>query len=475
MQTTQKFGDVIVRCAIAILAIALSGSNSSSATPPVSEPPAPTKAPASLSASQRAPYSADEKHPWNELHREFFVRTSRDGGQHLHTTDPHLYRGGTWLLEGKSHETAIRLLDRFLASSSDRLIDHAAKRLMLQRDLWGAFDYAAWYPDDWVFKSSREPAAKTLRGRLARSIGRLALEPGEIDALQDNYAQAVKERTFLPDYEPSHPERPFLPDSLFDAHGPWVRFHEATAEPMASRHFDGAGGRAAHVIFLRLPEGREATEAYLAGLSRDTITEYSAQGEAEANEQEVARFGVIPKRWRPITQFPQGTMVAMVRRALAVDSESKLRATPITELVQIRVYRRIPCDPRANKLNGDFGEQDVFEFALDRQELYAGRPGLRLVGPDALIESFERREPDPYADDARRVDAISCTRSCIECHQAPGVYSMLSMERGFNNPLGVKFREYAWDVEMRYTTMAKVKGYEWGLLQGLLEGAPRGR
>ena len=39
------------------------------------------------------------------------------------------------------------------------LIGEPLKRLYFQRDLWAAFDYAAWYPDDWVFKSKFEPAA----------------------------------------------------------------------------------------------------------------------------------------------------------------------------------------------------------------------------------------------------------------------------------------------------------------------------
>ena len=31
------------------------------------------------------------------------------------------------------------------------------------------------------------------------------------------------------------------------------------------------------------------------------------------------------------------------------------------------------------------------------------------------------------------------------------------------------FRTYAWDVEMKYTVGAKVKQFDWGLLQGKLE------
>src|SRR5207247_1802110 len=105
-------------------------------------------------------------------------------------TDPLLYEGGTFLLEGETHRRAVTLLDQFLAKPGDRPTDDPLKRLFLQRDLWAAFDYAARYPDEWVFQSKDEAAAVALRNRLAKAIGRLALVDREIAALPDNYALA---------------------------------------------------------------------------------------------------------------------------------------------------------------------------------------------------------------------------------------------------------------------------------------------
>jgi hypothetical protein len=399
------------------------------------------KAPKSADA-RLAPYAADEEDLWNRLHRALFVRTARDGGPRTHATDPLLYRGGTFLLEGEPHRRAVGLLDEFLAAPG-RSIDEPLKRLFFQHDLWAAFDYVAWYPDDWVHHSRHEPAAIALRTRLAKAIGRLALEGGEIDKLPDNYALAVKSKAFPSDHDPAHPARPFLPADLFDAAGPWVRFHEQTALPMAERHFAGAGGRAAHVIFIRLPAGRTATMQYLKELGRDSIK-----------------------------QFPTGTMVAMVRRALTVDRSAKVRVTPVTELVQVRVYRRIPANPHAPREEGDFGEQDVCEFVLDRAALFAGKHGLRAVGPEEPIESFDRSEGDPFVrPDAPPASTSRETqlKSCIQCHQAPGIYSVLSMRRGLRQAQREIFPTYAWDVELSYTVHAKVTQFNWGLLQGLLE------
>jgi len=272
----------------------------------------------------------------------------------------------------------------------------------------------------------------------------LALGDREFEALPDNYALAVKSKQYPAARDPEHPERPFLPPDLFDPTGPWVRFHEETAEPMARQHFDGAGGRAVHVIFLRLPGGRATTERYLKELNRDSVK-----------------------------QIPPGTMVAMVRRALAVDRSAKVRVTPVTELVQIRVYGRIPADPRAN-FHGDFGEQDVYEYVLDRMKLFAGQHGLRAVGPDDPAEPFARSD-DPFErrgrSDRPPADERMMPRlkTCIQCHQAPGVHSVLSMRPGLRGRDAEVFRTYAWEVEIDYTVKEKVKRFDWGLLQGKLE------
>jgi hypothetical protein len=389
-----------------------------------------------------APYAPDPDHLWNRLHRALFVRAAPDGSPRVHATDPLLYEGGTFLLEGEPHRRAVALLDEFLAGPGDRPVDDPLKRLFFQRDLWAAFDYAAWYPDDWVNHSRHEPAAVALRTRLARAVGRLALGGREIDALPDNYALAVKSKRYPADHDPDHPGRPFLPADLLDPAGPWVRFDETGAGPMTPRHFAGAGGRAAHVVFLRLPGGRAETERYLKALDRDTVK-----------------------------QFPPGTMVAMLRRALAVDRSAKVRVTPVTELVQVRVYRRIPKDPRAN-FHGDFGEQDVYEFVLDRGALFAGRHGLRSVGPEDPAEPFARDGANDPFERAARPDAPrgeAQLKTCIQCHQAPGVHSVLSMERGLREGHAEVFRTYAWDVEMNSTVRAKVNKFNWGLLQGMLE------
>src|SRR5687768_1618457 len=116
-----------------------------------------------------SPYAPEAARLWNRLHRALFVRTAADGTARTHVTDPLLYRGGTFLLEGDSHRHAVKLLDEFVGTAGAEG-DDPRKRLLLQRDLWAAFDYVAWYPDDWVHHSKHERAAVALRRGLATAI-----------------------------------------------------------------------------------------------------------------------------------------------------------------------------------------------------------------------------------------------------------------------------------------------------------------
>jgi hypothetical protein len=185
------------------------------------------------------PYDANPQHLWNRLHRALFARAIPGGsGLRVHRADPLLFRGGKFLLDGEPHRLAIATLDEFLAGDAGAMsVKDPLKRLFLGHDLWAAFDYVAWYPDDWVFRRQFEPAAIALRRRLARAIERLALDDREIGALPDNYAVAVRSKQYPTDHDPQRPQQPFLPPDLFDPNGPWVRFHEAAAGPMAREHF----------------------------------------------------------------------------------------------------------------------------------------------------------------------------------------------------------------------------------------------
>lgn len=404
-----------------------------------SKQPKPVSRGSSSTKPDETPYQSSL---WNRVHRELFLRTGASGGIYSHELDPLLYRGGTYLLKGEKYQSVIKHLDALLVSPGDLLREPLMERFYFQRDLWAVFDYLSWYPDDWVHQSRDEMAARNIRVRLARIIGSLSHSMDEIKNLPDNYRMAVDSGDFSINYGIENPGQSFLPPGLFDRDGSWVRIHDLDPAPMAGEHFEESGGRAAHVIFIRLPGGRAETENYL---------------ETSGGER--------------IQPFPEGTMVAMIRRAMAIDQSWKLYVTPVTELVQIRVYRRISNDSRAN-LGGDFGAQDVYEFILDRSKLFSGSHGLRPVKPGVPAHSFRRSTSDPFdltRPSTSGTKAETQLQSCIQCHQAPGIHSVLSMQRGLNAKGQGNFTTYRWDVEMNFSIRAKASRFDWGLLQGMLE------
>ena len=164
-------------------------------------------------------------------------------------------------------------------------------------------------------------------------------------------------------------------------------------------------------------------------------------------------------------------MVAMVRRALIVDDQSKIRVSPLTESVQIRIYRTISKNPNAAKEEGNPGIQDVCEFMLNRSELFAGKHGLRPLGPQDRpvgFGPFRQHYTDPLVTMVHSMPALG---SCTSCHQQPGIYSVESIARGFSSHahnFGAKV--YDFNVNASYMVKWKYRQFNWGLLQGLLEG-----
>src|SRR5262249_14709342 len=155
----------------------------------------------------------------------------------------------------------------------------------------------------------------------------------------------------------------FLAPDLFDPKGPWVMLSARGGRPIAVDHASFFSGRSVFLIFMRLPGGRTATLDYLKSL-------YSF-----ANPWLPERpfpVGVMPNPNVP--QFPPGTQLALVRKAMLIDTEGKLQPSSIVEDIQIRVHRTIPTEILGG-LNLDRNEArtalDVFEFKFSRSQLFA--------------------------------------------------------------------------------------------------------
>jgi hypothetical protein len=92
--------------------------------------------------SKRALYDSNPDHLWNRLHEALFVREGPDGltygRDHL---EPLLWTGSKHLLEEKSNNRAVAVLEEFLKNHAEKLIKDPLKRAVLQRDLWLVFNW----------------------------------------------------------------------------------------------------------------------------------------------------------------------------------------------------------------------------------------------------------------------------------------------------------------------------------------------
>jgi len=392
-------------------------------------------------------YDRDPNHVWNRLYRSLYRRIDRDGKEYGYDEiDPLLWPGTKYLLNQPANQQAVAILDEFLATHAERKIREPLKRAMLQRDLWAVFDWTAQV-------AAESPAKSTLQIKIVQVMKRLALSLAEISALPDTYREAVKATAFPATYDSNKGKQAFLPADLLDPKGSWISVSPRdSATPVAPGHAEAFSERSIFRVFIRLPGGRNATLNYL---------------------QELAEF---PQHWLPdqeppaprlavrgnprVPQFPAGTQLALVRQMVLIDSDGNLRPTNIIESIQIRVHRivsnKLPesfFDGRIEAVNG----MDTYEFKLSRPGLFsADTGGLRSVtAGEKEFTIFSSHGLDAFEQGDIAVEPL---KACVNCHTAPGIYSV----RSHGGDL-VPSRDQ--NQEPNATTSLKTSRPDWGLLQ----------
>ncbi|MBV9125145.1 MAG: hypothetical protein JO112_17455, partial [Planctomycetes bacterium] len=377
------------------------------------------------------------------------------------------------LLTGRSHEDALRLLDEFWTKGGDRQIHDPLKRAVLQHDLWTVFEWTA-HPFGYHSGTEEYPAARrALQQRLAQAIHRLALPASVMASLPDNYAAAVKSRAFATRFDPQQPEKPFLPDDLFDPQGPWVCAGSSSnfgPTPVALAHTRFYSGRSVFLAFLHLPGDRKATLDYL-----NKLNNVPSPWVLQPRQPNTVHTGDLFDLSPHLPQFPVGTQVALVRQMVLPTDAGQLAATPITESVQFRVYRRIgtklqESDPETEQ------SQSFFEFDLQRADLFAGQAGgLHPVPADeaAYITLQNITGSDDFFESSgeRRVSHLCpVLKTCVACHGGPGIYSVNSFNGRFSGHLGHQVDLALWPSDVPHERQEvltwKQQQYDWGLLQG---------
>jgi hypothetical protein len=422
-------------------------------------------------------YDPNPIHIWNRLYDALLVREGPTGAKYgADSLDPLLWRDTKHLLRQPSHKHALLILDQFLQTHAEKLIQGPVKRAVLQRDLWAVFDWSVQREPNDEGEPSYEKERQELQIRLAEVLRRLALTSKEVESLPDNYAEAVASGVFAKEYDPAHRDRVFLPPDLFEPSGPWVLISGNGSEPVAKQHVSEFSGRSRFLVFVRLPGGRKSTLDYFQTLWN------------------------VPQPWIPLSpandqivvnpdlpQFPAGTQVALVRQITLFDDHGNLIPAPITGSVQIRVYRAITASKEERYESENFeelttrGGQAFYEIVLSRPQLFANKAGgLRATGPDE--REFSVRADDPFEPLAKNLIPLRLRTQpiflqCAICHSAGGINSLESRSRLLKpNPLQHDFAGKAhgprwWEYDQAINW--KHDRYEWGLLTGYWRSSSR--
>jgi hypothetical protein len=395
-------------------------------------------------------FAAQAEHVGNRLRHVLYTRAADDG-------KPYVYEGletpmastSHFLIDGPSHKDAIAELDQFLRTDADRQIKDPLKRALLLRDLWYVFDQTAQpfeaKEDGESGSGARLLRRRTLQKRLAQVMRRLELSAEEIKALPDNYTLAVKSGAFARDLTEVRRDRPYLPPDLLRPDSPWILVtsadHPRGQALAAPQHAAFAGGRSVFLVFLKLPEGRKATLAYLGRLAASK---------------------------KPV-QFPDGTQVGLMRLMVLVNDQGRLQLTLVTESLQLRVFPTMK-------------EPEALELVLDRKALLSGRAGslraLTVRDEDYFNFGTHFNVMDPFEGRHTRLAANRPLSSCSTCHSGAAgqdnIYGIFSIRTfGFGEDWrGAAPTDLA--SQLNETLDHKRTSYAWGLYQGLRESEPRG-
>jgi len=390
------------------------------------------------------PYSPDPDHIWNRLQRALIVRTGPDGSLWgCDEVDPLLWFDTKYVLTGERHTGAMQALDEFIETHAERLVSDPLKRALLQRNLWAVF---LWLTRGETFKAQRE----RLEQRIATVMTSIALTPEEIVRLPGNFSVDAEAAGGL--------ELPAVDRG-------WALISRDDRNPAAPIHA-AALPRSVFLVYLRMPAGTNA----------DTYIEEWRRFSRTHTDDRCDEHPCFPP------QLPVGTDVALVRRAMLIDTAARPRVSPLTESVQLRRYAAV--DPSMPVFVRRPADQLRAEFRLSQRALLKGESSLRVVGPDEsdfpqfatqgqdwfeereapLVRAFTRQKP--YGP------TTNTLQSCVPCHSGPGVMSFTTYSRSHvvapGEPMFVSIHRGDAGQEIAKQLEALLRDPSWRKLQPLM-------
>jgi len=424
-------------------------------------------------------YDSDAEHLWNRLFAVFYIRPSElpsrpeypQDSTKLDAWDRKLRAGELtpgpvvkrleggdsmgllawprtrYYSEPGTFARADKLLEEFIATRGERLIDDPLKRAFLQRDLWAVFDHLAgqniarygdgdlirrgalnrnvygYEPDEVPFD---DPEAIERRGILCRKLAviiqRLALPPAVIQALPDTYAAAVRSGHFASRHD-FDCQSNYLPPGLLTRPNEWVEI-DTSSESLPHHKQEGQidyvawsiRGRSYYRIFWRFPGGREAVEKYLKYIREEGV-----------DWEKTARQGHVDLK-PDVRQIPVGTEAAIVQSMIVLDDRLVPVPTRLVESVRVSVYKNVDGtpDPETNTGLGLIGRVYGAKRRLFFDNLKHG--GLARAPDNAPTYQVLLSGHDDWGSWGRQQSVV---QTCVHCHMhwkwKTGVFSLNSV------------------------------------------------
>ena len=424
-------------------------------------------------------YDSNPEHLWNRLFAAFYIRPSEipsrpeypEDSTKLDEWDRKLrdgklppgpvvkrFEGGDtmsflawprtrYYSEPGTFARAGKLLEEFITTHGERLIDDPLKRAFLQRDLWAVFDHMAGQNitrfgdgdllrrgalDRDVYGSEADevpfddPGAIRRREivcrKLAVIIQRLAQPQAVIQALPDNYAAAIRSGYFASRHD-FDCQSNYLPPGLLTRPDEWVEI-DTSPEPMHFYVREGQidyvawsiRGRSYYRIFWRLPGGRKTVEDYLKYLREEGV-----------DWEKTARQGHVLLK-SDVRQIPVGTEAAIVQFMIVLDDRLAPVPTRLVESLRVSVYKNVDGtpDPATNTGLGLIGRVYAAQRRLLFEHLKQG--GLARAPDDAPTYQVLLSGYKDWGFWGRQQSVV---QTCVHCHmhsrEKVGVHSLNSI------------------------------------------------
>lgn len=368
-------------------------------------------------------YDADPQHLWNRIFAAIAIRQSnlpsKRGGTPIarieggDTIDFLAWPGTTYWDEPETVARIEKLLDQFLKEQGEKLIADPLKRVMLQRDLWAAFDF---YTSQNIARrgdlATRQRRTELCR-KMAQAIKSLTLPSETLAQLPDNYLLALKSRRFAATHD-FDPRRDYLPPRLLTDRNEWPeldfhqpKLHEDIERRFVFLHTRAFRGRSYFRVFYRFPEGRGQLEEYLKKVEAVGV-DWKTAGQ---------NGFIVLKPDAP--QLPAGTEVSLVQFLIALDTNLQPVPTSLVESVRVTVYKSTSGE-KDTSTNTEMGV-NVAKYTLKRRLAFADMKygGLKRE-PDNLPVYRVIFESENAQDWGPRGRFFELAADCRSCHAGGG-------------------------------------------------------